>query len=134
MAATFGLQRGGSALGRLVVVARSAHLVLRTLFRSPSGAFGTREPQLAQERLGTAVGFHRSPRVRPTGVGEPTSGAVAWTGRWGPPQRGRGQKPDFTQWLGDAAARFDRAVPRRRGRPLTRRLGRAVTPAPLTGL
>jgi hypothetical protein len=38
MAAAFGLQCGGSALGRLVVVARSAHLVLRPLFRSPSGA------------------------------------------------------------------------------------------------
>src|SRR4051795_12627552 len=60
MAAAFGLQCGGSALGRLVVVARPAHLVLRPLFRSPSGALGPREAQIAQERLGTAVGFHCS--------------------------------------------------------------------------
>ena len=60
MPASFGLQRSGSARGRLVVVARSAHLVLGPLFRSPSGALGTREAHLAQEPLGTAVGFHRS--------------------------------------------------------------------------
>jgi hypothetical protein len=60
MAAAFGLQRGGSALRRLVVIARSAHLVLRPLLRSPSGALGPREAQIAQERLGTAVGFHCS--------------------------------------------------------------------------
>src|SRR4051795_10793478 len=60
MAAAFGLQCGGSALGRLVVVALSAHLLLRPLLRSPSGALRTREAQIAQERLGTAVGLHRS--------------------------------------------------------------------------
>src|SRR3954468_22148244 len=60
MAAAFGLQCGGSALGRLVVVARSAHLVLRPLLRSPSGALGPREAQIAQKRLGPAVGLHLS--------------------------------------------------------------------------
>jgi len=59
VAAGLGLDRAGAALGRLVVVARPAHLVLRASFRSPSGALGTRKAEFAQERLRAAVGLHR---------------------------------------------------------------------------